>query len=121
MKKNLKKPNLAKLKPKIKVPKTLKRRKAPEERLQEAFANVPKITNETVAEHREEVLSSARKYIYPLKHSRGRIVLISGSIAALTIVLFLVYVGLALYKFQSTNGFIYGVTEVVPFPVTNFK
>ncbi len=26
---------------------------------------VPRITNENVAEHREEVLSGARKYIYP--------------------------------------------------------
>ena len=30
---------------------------------------------------------------------------------------FLVYCGLALYKFQSTSGFIYDVTRVLPFPV----
>jgi hypothetical protein len=54
-----------------------KRRQAPEERASEAFANVPRITNETVAEHREEVLSSARKYIYPLRHSKHRVVRIS--------------------------------------------
>ncbi|MBI2285652.1 hypothetical protein HYU82_02420, partial [Candidatus Saccharibacteria bacterium] len=27
--------------------------------------NVPRITNETIAEHREEVLKGARKFIYP--------------------------------------------------------
>ena len=122
MKNKIKRPNLTKLKtkvkvPPVKIPKALQRRKAPEERLKEAFANVPKITNETIAEHREEVLSSARKYIYPLKHSRGRIVIISSSITVLAIVLFLVYIGLSLYSFQSTNSFIYGVSKVVPFPV----
>ena len=100
-----------------KLPKLIKRRKATEERIQEAFANVPRITNETVAVHREEVLSRARKYIYPLQHSRKRIVFISGSIIALAVIIFFVYVGSALYKFQSTSGFIYGVTQVLPFPI----
>lgn len=95
----------------------IKRRKAPEERLKEAFANVPKITNETVAEHREEVLSSARKYIYPLQHSRNRIIRISISLIVLALVLFFSYIGLALYRFQSTSSFIYGVTQVIPLPV----
>src|SRR5947207_5990262 len=39
--------------------------------------NVPQITNETIAEHREDVLSGARKYIYPLAHSNHRIVVIT--------------------------------------------
>lgn len=106
-----------KIKFKLTLPKLFKRRKAADERMKEAFANVPNITNETVAEHREKVLSSARKYIYPLHHSRQRIVFISGSIFGLAIILFLVYVGLALYDFQSTSGFIYGVTQVIPLPV----
>ena len=115
MMKKLSKPKLSK--PDINIQRVIKRRKAPEERLKEAFANVPKITNETVAEHREEVLSSARKYIYPLQHSRKRIVFMSGSIAALAVVLFLAYILVALYRFQSTSSFIYGVTQVIPFPV----
>jgi len=54
----------------------LRRRGAaePERSLEEAISNLPRITNETIAEHREEVLSSARKYIYPLQHSLQRIV-----------------------------------------------
>lgn len=83
----------------------------------EALSDVPRITNETVAEHREEVLGSARKYIYPLQHSKRRIVAISAWLLALAVVFFLVYSGLALYKFQSTDGFIYDVTRVIPFPV----
>lgn len=99
------------------MPKLIKRRKAPDERMRDAFANVPKITNETVAEHREEVLKSARKYIYPLQHSRKRIVYISSSIVILAVMLFLSYIGTELYRFQNTSGFIYGVTQVIPLPV----
>ena len=49
-----------------------KRRQSPERSLEQAIRGIPRITNETVAEHREEVLSSARKYIYPLQHSRSQ-------------------------------------------------
>ena len=105
-------------KPKLrKIPRPFKRAPAPEVRVAEALESVPKITNETVAEHREEVLSTARKYIYPLQHSKRRVVSISTSLLAVAIVIFLVYCGLALYKFQNTSGFMYDVTRVVPFPV----
>jgi hypothetical protein len=93
------------------------RRAEPEKSLEEAISNLPRITNETVAEHREEVLSSARKYIYPLQHSLHRIVLISSTIFALLVVGFFVYCTLALYKFDSSSTFIYRVTQVIPFPV----
>ncbi len=77
----------------------------------------PKITNETVAAHREEVLGSARKYIYPLQHSKHRIVLISTGIIISLAVVFFAYCLAALYRFDTTSGFIYRVTQVVPFPV----
>jgi hypothetical protein len=79
--------------------------------------SVPRITNETIAEHREEVLAGARKYIYPLQHSKHRVVLISVAIFIVTIVGFFTYCTLALYNFQSTSTFIYRVTQVIPFPV----
>lgn len=94
-----------------------KRRKAPEERAREALANVPNITNETIAEHREDVLAGARKYIYPLKHSRRRAVIISSSIFVTAVVVFMAYVCVALYRLQSTSTFLYGVTQVIPLPV----
>lgn len=78
---------------------------------------VPRITNETVAEHREEVLKSARKYIYPLQHSKHRIVLISTGLFIVTIITFFAYCTLALYKFQSNSTFLYRVTQVIPFPI----
>jgi parvulin-like peptidyl-prolyl isomerase len=103
--------------PKLPAKRPFKRRLAAEERLKEAFANVPKITNETVAEHREDVLAGARKFIYPLKHSRRRVVTISSTIFVAAVVIFLAYVSISLYRFQSTSGFLYGVTKVLPLPV----
>jgi len=98
------------------VPKRFKKVKG-EERIQEAFENIPRITNETVAEHREDVLKGARKYKYPLQHSKHRIVIISTTLSILAIIGFFIYTSLALYKFQSSSGFIYRVTQVLPFPV----
>lgn len=104
--------------PKVKVgvPKRFKRI-GREERAKEAISSLPRITNETVAEHREEVLHTARKYIYPLEHSKHRIVVVSTALLVAVVVSFFVYSGLALYKLQSTSSFMYRVTQVVPFPV----
>jgi hypothetical protein len=93
------------------------RREKPEVVLEQAIQAVPRITNETVAEHREEVLSSARKYIYPLRHSSHRIVTVSVALSVAVVVLFFSYCALSLYRFQSTSGFIYDATQVIPFPV----
>lgn len=83
----------------------------------EVQSSVPRITNETVAAHREEVLGSARKYIYPLQHSKHRIVLISTALIIFMLVVFFTYSTLALYKFQSSSTFLYRVTQVIPFPI----
>jgi parvulin-like peptidyl-prolyl isomerase len=95
------------------VPKRLRRKKS-ELVVQE---NVPRITNETVAEHREEVLKSARKFIYPLQHSKHRIVLVSSGLFIMTVVAFFAYCTLALYRFQGSSTFLYRVTQVIPFPI----
>jgi len=86
-------------------------------KLVQAIQNLPRITNETVAEHREEVLSSARKYIYPLSHSKRRVVLITVSLLITLLITFFAYCVISLYRLQATSTFMYGVTQVVPFPV----
>ncbi|HWB38782.1 MAG TPA: SurA N-terminal domain-containing protein [Candidatus Saccharimonadales bacterium] len=91
--------------------------KTADEKMSEALSDVPRITNETVSEHREEVLAGARKYIYPLQHSKHRIVRVSIALFAVVIIVFFVSIGLSLYKFQSTSGFTYNVTRIIPFPV----
>ncbi len=82
-----------------------------------ALRDIPHITSETIGEHREEVLSGARKYIYPLQHSKHRIVVITSIIILFTILTFLVYCTAALYRLYHYNTFLYRVTQVVPFPI----
>lgn len=89
--------------------------KKPEE--PQELENVPRITNETIAVHREEVLKGARKYIYPLQQSKHRIIMLSSWILATTLVAFLIYSTLALYKLNQYNTFLYRTTQVVPFPI----
>lgn len=76
-----------------------------------------RITNETVAARREEVLGSARKYIYPLGAPKHRVVKWSIGILTAAVVVFFGTCLFELYRIQSTSSFIYGVTQVVPFPV----
>lgn len=76
-----------------------------------------KITSDNIALHREEVLGSARKYIYPLRHSKHRLVTVSISLISIAIIAFFAYSALALYKFKTTSNFIYQVTKVVPYPL----
>lgn len=79
--------------------------------------DVPKITTENIGEHREEVLKGARKYIYPLAHSKHRIITVTVSVMVVAVIGLLIYCSLALYKFYQYNTFIYRVSQVVPFPI----
>lgn len=83
----------------------------------EAATEAPRITNDTVAVHREEVLSSARKYIYPLQHSKHRVVVVTTTLIITAFVAFMSYSVLGLYRLGGTSSFLYRVTQVVPFPV----
>ena len=93
------------------------RRKDASVRLDEAIQSLPKITNDTIAAHREEVIGSARKYIYPLRHTRHRTLFISVSIFVIFVVAFFAYAVLSLYRFQANYTFLYRVTQVIPFPI----
>jgi hypothetical protein len=82
-----------------------------------SLENVPSITSETIAEHREEVLKGARKYIYPLRHSKRRIVTVTLTVMIAAIIGMFVYCYFALYRYYQYNTFVYRVTQVVPFPI----
>lgn len=83
--------------------------------------NVPRITNETISVHREEVLKGARKYIYPLQHSKHRIIQITSAIIITALAAFLIYCSVALYRLYQHNTFLYRVTQVVPFPIARVE
>jgi len=88
-----------------------------DDKVKEAISTIPKITNDTLNEHREIVLKGARKYIYPLRHSQHNIVRISISIFIVLVIFFFSFMGLELYYFQSRSTFVYDVSKVIPFPV----
>lgn len=82
-----------------------------------SLRNVPQITNENIEHHREAVLKGARKYIYPLAHSKRTIVAVTLSVIIVAVIGLFVYCNLALYKFYQYNTFLYRITQVVPFPI----
>ncbi|MEI9913602.1 MAG: peptidylprolyl isomerase [Candidatus Saccharibacteria bacterium] len=115
-KKKLKKFKSDRLKKAIEKIPSRKSEAAAEDKLKGALSDVSKITEETLPEHREEVLGSARKYIYPLKHSRHHFVRLSLGLLLAAVVIFFVYSTLEIYYFQSSSDFIYSISEVLPFP-----
>ena len=76
-----------------------------------------RVTNETVAAHREEILRGARKYIYPLQHTKNRLVIISIGVFLASLIAFFSYLAYSLYQQKSYSDFMYKVTKVIPFPI----
>ncbi len=109
---------LSKVKESVKKPLAVLRRKS-DEAVEKAV--VPYITNETIAEHREEVLKGARKHILPLQHSRKRAVVLSVTIFLITVATFFIFSLVGLYRLQSTSTFMYRITQVIPFAVARTR
>ncbi len=78
-----------------------------------------RITNETVAEHRERILAGGRRFKYPIQYARHRLV-INAIIISIAAIIVLGIVGYwQLYSAQNTSTFVYNVTRVLPLPVAN--
>jgi len=78
---------------------------------------VNRVTNETVAEAREDVLKSARKFVYPLTHSKHKVLMVSTVLITLVVIGFLSVMLASLYRKKDSSNFTYHVTQVLPFPV----
>lgn len=78
-----------------------------------------RITNETVAEHRERILAGGRRFKYPMQYARHRLVITTILITLVAFLLLLVVGWWQLYPVQNTNTFFYRVTRVVPLPVAS--
>ncbi|MEO7904500.1 MAG: SurA N-terminal domain-containing protein [Candidatus Saccharimonadales bacterium] len=78
-----------------------------------------RITNETVAEHRERILAGGRRFKYPMQYARHRLVITTViiSIAAIALATFIGW--WQLYPAQNTSTFMYRVTRVLPLPVAS--
>lgn len=78
-----------------------------------------RITNETVAEHRERILAGGRRFKYPMQYARHRLVVTTIVITLVAFLLILVVGWWQLYPVQNTSTFFYRVTRVVPLPVAS--
>lgn len=76
-----------------------------------------RITNETVAEHRERILAGGRRFKYPVQYTRQRLVWTAIGIGVVLVVLFVGVSWWQLYRAQTTDQFYYRVTRMVPLPV----
>lgn len=82
----------------------------------ESPADSLRITNETVAEHRERILAAGRRFKYPHNYPRHRIVFITVSLVVVLLVGLGALIWWRLYRSQDTNDFMYSVTEIAPLP-----
>ena len=78
-----------------------------------------RITNETVAEHRERILAGGRRFKYPLQYSRHKLVINTILISIVALILIVAIFWQQLYMAQNSSNFFYRVTRVVPVPVAN--
>jgi len=79
--------------------------------------DIPRITNDNLAQHREDVIRGAKKYKFPVAQSKRRIVQVSVGLLLSAVMAFLIISVLLLYRFQNTSDFMYQVSRVIPFPI----
>jgi len=78
-----------------------------------------RITTDTLAEHRQQVLAGGRKFKYPVQYARHKLVANAIIIIVAAIIVLLGTGYWLLYQAQNTSDFMYRVTKVVPVPVAN--
>lgn len=78
-----------------------------------------RITNETVAEHRERILAGGRRFKYPVQYARHRLVINTIVISFIALILLVGVVWWQLYLAQNSSTFFYRITRAVPLPVAS--
>ncbi|MCA9348596.1 peptidylprolyl isomerase [Candidatus Saccharibacteria bacterium] len=79
--------------------------------------DVPRITNETVEQHRKEVIKGGKKYRYPLIHTPKRIIGLSMLVGLVIVLMFSTFTVYRLYRSNVYSDFYYNVTKIVPMPI----
>jgi ABC-type multidrug transport system fused ATPase/permease subunit len=95
-------------------------KKLPFKKRERAKKVVPaRITNETVAEHRELILAGGRRFKYPMQYARHKLVFNTIIVTLITLVLLVIVGWWQLYLVQNSSSFFYRVTRVLPLPVAS--
>lgn len=76
-----------------------------------------RITNDTVAEHREKVLAGGRKLKYPVQYTKRKLVRNAIILSSLGLVLLLVLGWVQLYVWKDAGDVAYRITKILPLPV----
>lgn len=76
-----------------------------------------RITNETVAEHREKILAGGRKFKYPVQYAQHRLVINTIIISLAALIGLVGVTWWQLYAAQNTGAFFYRLTQLAPLPV----
>lgn len=76
-----------------------------------------RITNETVAEHRERILAGGRRFKYPVQYARHRLIFNTIVIGLVALVAVVVLIWWQLYPQQNSSNFFYRIARVLPLPV----
>jgi hypothetical protein len=93
-------------------------KKLPFKKRERAKQAVPaRITNETVAEHRERILAGGRRFKYPMQYARHKLVFNTIIVTLVTLVLVVIIGWWQLYLVQNSSSFFYRVARVLPLPV----
>lgn len=80
-----------------------------------------RITNETVAEHRERILAGGRRFKYPVQYAKHRLVINTIIISLIALIAAAVVVWWQLYPSQNSSTFFYRITRVLPLPVASVE
>ena len=76
-----------------------------------------RITNDTVAEHREKILAGGRRYKYPIQYAKHKLVLNAVLIVIAAVVVLIALLWWQLYLAHNTSTYMYRITQVLPLPV----
>lgn len=76
-----------------------------------------RITNDTVAQHREKILAGGRKHKYPLQYTKRRVVWLTLIISSVVFVATLALLWVQLYVWKDTSDVTYRITNILPLPV----
>ena len=76
-----------------------------------------RITNETIAEHRERILAGGRRFKYPVQYARHKLVFNAIIISVSALFLLVALFWYLLFVAQNTSEIIYRLTRVIPVPV----
>lgn len=93
--------------------KLLRRKKKTEKQLPS------RITNDTVAQHREKVLAGGRKHKYPLQYTKYRVVWNTIFLSVVAVIATVVFIWLQLYVWKDTGDVAYRITRFIPVPVAS--